>query len=206
MAALTDFARYVRPEVPGCPDIQILDAVLHAGIEFCKRTKIARETITLTTVVDTARYDLTAELAANTEPDEVLSVARGDYFDLTPSSEAEFLACALTLPGTPRYFYQDGRELVLGDIPNAVEDLTVTVKTYPGEAATTIPDQLYQRYRLEIAAGAKALLMVMQGQPWTNLEGASIHGGLFNRAIDRENLRYAKGGGATPLRTVAQFM
>lgn len=206
MAALADFARYVRPEVPGCPEIQILDAILHAGIDFCKRTFISRDTVTVSTVIGTARYDLTAGLAANTEPARVLNVSRSEFDDLDASSEADFLNFGLEQSGTPAYYYLDGRELVLGYTPEAVEDLTVTVKTYPGEAATTLPDELYQRYRMEIAAGAKSLLMAMDKQAWSNLQQAAIYAGMLNAAVDDENVRYAKGGGATPLRTVAQFM
>jgi hypothetical protein len=206
MAALADFARYVRPEVPGCPEIQILDAILHAGIEFCKRTKIQRETVTVSTVADTARYDLTAELASGTEPDEVLSVAREGADDLTASSEQDFLDLQLDQSGQPQFFYLDGNDLVLGRIPSGAEDLTVTVKARPAEGATALPDELYRRYRTQLAAGAKAFLMMMDKQPWTNLQQAAIHSAVFQGAIDEENLRYAKGGGATPLRTVAQFM
>jgi hypothetical protein len=206
MAALADFTRHVRPEVPGCPEIQILDAVLHAGIEFCKRTKIMRETVTIETVADTARYDLTDELVDGAEPDEVMNVSRGNNIDLSPSSEQDFLANGLEDSGTPQYFYLDGNDLVLGLKPSAAETLTVTVKARPTEAATTLPDELYRRYRLEIAAGAKAFLMLMDKQPWTNLQQAAIHSAAFNLAVDTENLRYATGGGSKPLRTVAQFM
>jgi hypothetical protein len=205
MAALDSFTRYVRPEVPGCPELQIRDAILHAGIDFCKRTNISRETVTVATVAGTARYDLIPLLDAGFMPDQVLFVSRGFYDDLTPSNEREFLDNNLTRDGKPEFYYLDGNELVLGYTPNAVETLTVTVKAMPTEAATTLPDELYNRYRLQVAAGAKALLMVMRKQPWTDLEGAQINGGLFNAAIDKEVLRYAKGGGSKPLRTVSHI-
>lgn len=206
MAALADFARYVRPEVPMCPEIQIMDAVLHAGIDFCKRTKILRETVQVTTEINKARYDLTAYMATGTEPAEILDISRSEYDHLNPSSENEFLSNALDQPGTPEHFYLDGRELVLWYAPNSVESLDVLARAYPAETATALPDALYQRYRMEIAAGAKTILMSMANQPWSNLQQAAIYLAMFNSAIDSENLRYAKGGGTNPLRVTAQFM
>lgn len=205
MAALADFARYVRPEVPGCPEIQILDAILRAGINFCKDTKLLRETVEITTVAGTAAYDLTAELSTGVEPDEILSVSRGEYDDLEPSSEVEFQDNGYEASGTPRYFYLDGLNLVLGNKPDAVETLDVEVKCIPSRDATTLPDELFRRYRDEIAAGAKSLLMMMDKQAWTNLQQAAIYKSMFDGAVDSENLRYAKGGGSKPLRVDAHF-
>lgn len=200
MAALADFAQYVRPEVPGCPEIMILDALRQAGIEFCERTKVLRQTLVVNTVVDTASYDLAALVTAGTEPDEILFVSR-DNGDLEPSSEYEFQANNLDQSGSPQYYYLDGTTMVVGFKPTAVEALTVRVKTRPAEAASTLPDELYRRYRREIAAGAKTQLMLMANQPWSNPQQAAIYNSIFNGAVDDENLRHAKGGDNKTLRT-----
>lgn len=201
-ATLLSFAKYVRPEVPGCPDIQILDAILHAGIEFCERTREVRESVNVVTADGTASYALT--VAAGTKPDEILSVKRSTV-PLTPSSENLFFALRLDLPGTPNYFYLEGSNIVLGLKPTSVETLVAVVKTSPSEAATTLPDELYNRYRTEIASGAKAMLMVMKGAPWSDLKQAAVYASLFDQAITAANLRYARGASKTPLRTTAHF-
>jgi hypothetical protein len=207
MAALSDFAKYVRPEVAGCPDIMILDAILQAGIEFCKRTKVAKQTFDVTTVVDEPLYSLTGLVDAGTVVDEILIVKRNEFDDLCKSSFGEFEDYRLdVLSGTPHYFYlNDEDEMVLGNIPNAVETLTVTVKTIPAEGATTLPDVLASRYRHQIASGAKSILMLMNNQAWTDVKMASIHGNLFEEAIGTFNLRHAKGNGSKPLRVTPHF-
>jgi len=202
MAALADFARYVRTEVPMCPEIQILDAVLHAGIDFCKRTKILQETIDLTTVINTPEYNLIPLMASNTVPDEIISVRRDTNIDLDPTAKQDAIESGLyDETGLPSAFYLTGNNIRLVAIPDEVETLVVIVKAYPSEAATTLPDELYSRYRSDIAAGAKSRLMLMANQPWSNMESGAMNKYVFDAAIDTENVRYAKGGGTKPLRS-----
>jgi hypothetical protein len=199
-AALSTFAKYVRPEVPGCPEIVIQDAIRRAGIEFCKRTKAIKETVTITTVVDQARYAI--ELEEGIEVEEVLAVKRAGADNLNASSFDEFTEHHMDRDiGTPNYYYLDGNELVLGDIPDAVEDLDVIVRVRPSENATTLPSELGNRYLMEIAAGAKSFLMFQRNKTWTDLEGAASNNSVFQKAISDANLREAKGGARKPLRT-----
>jgi hypothetical protein len=203
-AALTTFAKYVRPEVAGCPEIVILDAIKRAGIEFCKRTRAIRQSVTLTTVADQARYTLATE--TGTKPEEVLAVKRDGADNLNPSSFADFTNYHMDREtGTPNFYYLDGNQLVLGNIPEGEEELEVIVRIRPTEDATTLPDELAERYLMEIAAGAKAYLMSQRNKTWTDIEGAAINNATFNKAISNANLRAAKGGASKPLRTKSQF-
>lgn len=203
MAALNDFARYVRPEVPMCSDLQISDAVLHAGIEFCRRTKLVQEDVDLDTEIGVPAYDLTTLLATGFEPDEILVVKRSGFGNLEGSSQEDaFNYLEFTQTGEPHMYYLADRNAVLVPTPEAVETLQLTVKVRPSEAATTLPDELYRRYRTEIAAGAKAFLMLQANQPWSNPQAGSIHKFTFDAAVSAENLRYAKGGGSKALRSV----
>lgn len=199
-AALTTFAKYVRPEVPGCPEVVILDAIKRAGIEFCKRTKTIKETVAISTVADQARYDL--DTGEGTVVEEVLAVKRDGADNLNPSSFAEFTNYHMDRDsGTPNFFYLDGTELVLGNIPDAVESLSAIVRIRPAEDATTLPDELANRYLMEIAAGAKSYLMFQAKKPWTDIEQAVTNNAIFQKAISDANLREAKGGANKPLRT-----
>lgn len=201
---LSDFAKYVRPEVAGCPDIVLLDAILRAGIEFCKDTRIIKQTLNVTTIVDQPRYLLTT--AQDTLPENILAVSRNQYDQLDASSFREFENLDLNnFSGTPQYFYLDVDDyLVLGRVPNSVETLQVTVKVRPSEDAVTLPDELSRRYKHQIASGAKSILMLMKDQPWTDIANASIHKGLFEEAINEANSRDAKGASRKPLRTRPQ--
>lgn len=201
MKDLIAFASYVRPEVSGCPEIQILDAIRRSGADFCKRTAVSRNTITVVTAVGIASYNLTPLLPAGFEPDEVRKVAHSGGYDLEPSSEDEFDRRHLDDAGPVGYYYLDGKNLVLGHTPLEIETLTVRVKTRVAQDATQLPDELYDRYREEIAAGAKKILMMMADKPWANPQQAIINKSVFDEAVASENLRYAKGGGSRTLRT-----
>ena len=204
--ALIQFAKYVRPEVIGCPEIQILDAILRASIVFCNKSRYIKETFNVTTVAGTNKYVM-ANMPVDVQAREIVNVKRGLYQDLDPSSFREFQNNDLnTLPGTPQYFYMDkDRKLVLGNIPVAIETLSVTAIVRPTEAATTLPDMLFDEYVDEIAAGAKSRLMVMKGQPWTDVQQASIYQGLFNDAIESSNVRESKGSTNKALRMVGNY-
>lgn len=205
MAALTDFAKYVRPEVTGCPEIQILDAVLRASIQFCKRSREIKEVVLITSVIGQAEYAI--PVATGLVPEEVLEVKRNDEYQLDASSFHSFKNMDLnTLQGSPEYYYQNTNdELVLGKIPNLVQEFLVTVRVRPEEDATTVPDYLFTRYRDEIAAGAKSRLMVMKGQPWTDISQAGLYRTLFEEAVASSNLREAQGAARKPVRTVSQY-
>lgn len=205
MAALSDFAKYVRPEVAGCPDIILLDAILRAGIEFCKRTRVFKEVVSVVTAIGDARYTLAT--SAGTVPEEILNIKRNEYDALDASSFKEFEDNDFdVLSGTPHYYYLDvDGELVLGMIPNAVETLTATVKIRPAEDADELPDEMANRYKHQIASGAKSILMLMNNQAWTDIKMASIHASLFEEAIADANLRDAKGASRKPLRTMPHF-
>ena len=202
MATLASFAKYVRPEVPMCPEIQILDAVLRAGIEFCMATKIFQQTVPLTTIVDEPEYDLTLLMSADSEPDEIIMVQRDFTVNLEPTSQYDALQLMQTYQsGTPYWYYLDDRNLHLVLTPNLIETLKVTIKARPSRDAATLPDVLYRQYVTDVAAGAKAILMSQSTQPWTNLENAAINKTFFNQAIAKENLRYAQGNSRKKMRT-----
>ena len=202
MKDLIAFASYVRPEVPGCPEIQILDAIRRSGAEFCMRTSVSRQTVSVVTAPGVSSYDLVGLLPTGFMPDKVQRVQDSTMQYLQAASEEEFDRRFLrTQSGTPRYYYLDGSQLVVGYKPTGVDTLTVRVKTRVSEAATQLPDELYERYHEEIAAGAKKVLMMMANTPWSNIQQAGIYKGMYDEAIDIENLRYAKGGGSRTLRT-----
>ena len=200
MASLDDFLAIVRGRLPGCPDFILKDAVLRTAIEFCKRTRLLVERVTV---------DVEAEEAAVTlSPDtdlhwEVLDLRR-DNIRLTPWNRREALVQDQSLAtGTPQYYYQEGDlTLVLSPIPDADETLTALVTLRPDDAATTLPDVLWSDYREPIAAGARAWVRRNHGD-WVNPESEAEDRAIFERAIHNQNIRRARGGTDTALRVRA---
>lgn len=205
MAALSAFAKYVRPAVPGCPEPLVLDAILQACAEFCARTKAVNETVQITTVVGQANYVL--PVSAGLEPSEVNRVKRNG-FDLDPSSLNEAHKQRLTNRNDmARVFWMDeNNELQLAPVPDQVETLDVIVAVMPSASATTVPDALALNRRIRnIAAGARAILFELPKQPWTDLQQAAIDKALFDEAVSNETFKRARGRSHKPLRTRASF-
>ena len=57
--AIADFVKYVRTEVPGCPEPLIDDAVMRTCIDFCTRTELLSEIIELVTSATLPTYAVT---------------------------------------------------------------------------------------------------------------------------------------------------
>lgn len=203
MIPLSDFLLYVRPEVSDCPEIQLKDAVLRAGIDFCKKTTVVTKTVDITTVVGQAEYAITG-LDEHTEVDEIIFVKRPGTADgLVAANEHLFDLEGLDDPertNEAKAYYLRGSQLVLGPVPSVIETFRVKVKIRPTRTATELPDELGARYAEAIAYGAKAKLMAMRNKPWTDLEGAALNAGQFEAQVDKEKLRHAQGGARAPLR------
>ena len=197
MTPLDAFLPLIRGRLPGCPDIVLKDAVRDACIEFCRRTELLTEDISLSVTADDPAYALTA---SGGDAWEVLSIRR-ESSPLQPVNRQEFTLLGLTTQtGTPGYYYLEGDgALVLGPIPDADETLTVLVTVVPAENATTVPDALYQDHRETIAAGARAWVRRNLGD-WVNPELEAMDRKAFEYAIHNQNIHRARGGANTPLR------
>lgn len=202
--ALTQFARYVRMDVDGCPEPVLLDAVLRAGIEFCSRVVSIREEIDIDLVIGQSAYPLVVD---GSYVSVIAEVAKEDNSILSPRNAAEFDSERYDkIDGEPMYYYMDNAQnLIVGYRPQAVETLTVTTRIIPKEDATTLPDVLAQQYKLDIAAGAKAILMMQKNKPWSDLQLAAVHQGQFERAVVKENVRFFRGNSRKQSEVRPQF-
>jgi hypothetical protein len=200
MASLDDFLAIVRGRLPGCPDFILKEAVRDAAIEFCKRTRLLVERITVAVEADEAAVTLSPATDLHWE---VLDLRR-DNTRLTPWNRREATVQDQSLEtGTPQYYYQEGDlTLVLSPIPDADETLTALVTLRPDDAATTLPDVLWTDYREPVAAGARAWVRRNHGD-WVNPELEAEDRAIFERAIHNQNIRRARGGADTALRVRA---
>ena len=150
-----DWFPLVLPRLPGCPDPILRVAIREAAIEFCRRTKLLRGAIAVTTQAGRDSYPL------NAPSDSVVSTIEDvlrDDMTLIASSEEDFRdALYARASGTPQAYYMAGsRELVLGPIPDAVETLSVRCVLKPDSRAEDLHDALWEDWRNAIAAGACA--------------------------------------------------
>lgn len=183
MAALADFARYVRLEVPACPEPVATDAMLRACIDFCTRTELLSEIVSLNTVASQAAYAVAS--TDNTLYPAIVRAVLKNKLPLTPLDAPRYaLLAERTESGSPEYYYAPNRgALRLARIPDAIEALELDLVLCPKRTATTVPDSLYEEWVSELASGAKALLLLMTGSPWANADLGAYHKGLYDSAV-----------------------
>jgi hypothetical protein len=200
MAALTLFLPLIRGRLPGCPETVLHDAIRDACIEFCKRTQLLTQDVTVDVVEDEARTEL--------YPDsdvvwDILQVRR-DTTPLTAVNRTEFLVHGYnTARGDPAYYYCDGdRVLVLGPVPAASETLMAVVTLRPTDTSLQVPDVLWADYREPISAGARAWVRRHYGE-WSEPRLEAEDRQFFERAVHNQNIRRARGGAGVTLRVRA---
>lgn len=196
MAALSAFTPYVAPEVAGCPEPLIEDAVRRAAIEFCERSRALREAVAVNTV---ATQDYVTLAPTGGDVAHLYKLMYGDE-ELDKTTRADYDEDGDS--GQPQeYYIEPPNTLRLYPVPDAIYALVAHVAVKPDRDATTLDDVLYNNWRDEIAAGARAKLMLMSGQPWFKPNDAELANAVFQAAIDRAAHRRATGNVGAPIRT-----
>jgi len=197
---LSSFLAMVRGRLPGCPESIQQDGVLAACIEFCNRTHLLVEDVTVDVVSGESRCDLypDSDMAW-----EVLNLRRSTE-SLVPLNRTEFIAQHLdTRVGLPECYYLEGDGLLaVGPIPAATETLTATVTLRPKDTATQVHDALYRDHRQAICAGARAWVRRHYGE-WSEPRLEAEDRAMFEQAIHNQTIRRARGGAKTSLRVRA---
>lgn len=182
MAAWSDFVALISPRTQGCADIVIEFEARKAAIEFCEKTLCHQRVLSgVTTVVGQADYTFTQAnevierlLAArlDTEPLEILS---DHHLDWTPT-QGNGSSWAVTL--------KSSTSVTLFPPPrsNAIP-LQIRAAMRPSRAATSIDDDLFERYADAIADGAVARICVTPNRAYTDLAAAADAGARFQEAI-----------------------
>lgn len=201
MAALTAFLKHVQPEVPVCPQPIVLEAVLRACIEFCERTRLFDETVSVTTVAGTSEYSL--GVASGTVAHEIIYVRKtSDDSDLGSSKREQFDAnITFNDSGEPlAYYLTAAGKLKVGPVPAAGDEATYSVKVVikPSTSATTVQDALADHWALVIAAGAKSFLYAQKNTAWYAPDEAAIKGAFFTSGINRAKAELNLGRSGTP--------
>lgn len=188
MKAWTAFYPDALPELPEVP-LPVLDHHLrNACIEFFTKSKAyvvdlsAIDTVAsqmayaLALPQDTAIVEIrTVKLSGNPltlKGHSFLSQKFGDW-------EAEI--------GTPEYYTQQSLdEVMLVPAPDTSGTGALKVKAAlkPSASAPGVADWIFERWRVAMAAGAKAALMAEANKPWSNPERVALYQGVFDSALD----------------------
>ncbi len=211
MANFSDFYPEVLPEVDGCPNGLALNALRNAAIEFCEKTLVYSHLHSaISAVAAQAQYPFVPPA------DTVVIKIMKTWYDekvIYPKDQDELNTLYTdwrNQDGTPFYYTQDDkRNVLLVPYPSALlaDALVMRVTLKPSRAALTIIDEIYEEYGEAISSGAKARLMMMEGDniAWTNRKQAGTYMTLFRETIDETKARVAKSFTRSRQRVRAHF-
>ena len=174
----------ILPMVPGCPDTLIKNNVRAAAIELCERASVYQaELDPLTTVGNIYEYDL--EAPSGTAVQKILWITHEgkDLEPLTSTLLEQRIPKWREGNGVPEYYVQQGSALVwLAPIPTAtgVSSTIVRAVLKPTHTSSACDDGVMNDYRDTIINGALFRLLRIPNKEWTDLQGASVYGSLFN--------------------------
>lgn len=185
MIKFEDMLNDVLPDVPGCTNELAVNALRNAAIELCTKSWIyIQASDPQNTVIGQAEYDLdTFNLY---KPIGIVSASFNDAA-LTPIGITSLNRSNLRWQddtGTPtNYFSHDYTTLRLYRIPDLVGTLNVTIALTPAKNATGIENFIYDLYSEQLAAGAKARLMLIPNKPFSEPNTSREYRAQFSAAI-----------------------
>lgn len=186
MKAFDQFYPYILVDVIGCPNPVVDNALRIAAREFCQTTKAIREWSdpVIAAGGETLLYfdlpngqELVKVIKANVNDDidgyEVISYKDlpNDWQAATPESIGNKVA------QLDQETYRVFPTPVAGDV------ITLQIATKPTATATTVHDDLVDRFADAIAAGTKARLMTSAGMAWSNPALAGVFRNQFDAAM-----------------------
>ena len=174
----------ILPMVPGCPDTLIKNNVRAAVIELCERSSVYQlELDPLTTVGNIYEYDLEAPSGTTVQKILWVTHAGKDVEPLTSTLLEQRIPKWREGNGVPEYYVQQGSSLVwLVPIPTSTSASSTIVRAVlkPTHTSTACDDGVMNDYRDTIINGALFRLLRIPNKEWSDLQGASVYGSLFN--------------------------
>lgn len=183
---------FVLPEVIGCPEPLLAQQIMLTAHSFCTETGVWDEVQDpILTSAGIADYEIDAPASA-----EMLRV-RSVWLDGRELSPKQMRTPLVANFGTPSSYHAAlaRGQITLDAKPQAKQSLVVRAVYAPKLTGQALPDFLLLRYVLAIASGAKARLMLMPGQAWSNPALAQFHAAQYQGAVidaridmERDNL------------------
>jgi hypothetical protein len=192
---------YVLPDAPSCAAPLALQKIRLAAIEFCKRTSVLGELVTLTTVADQTTYSLAlADHAAF----KIRSLRiDGAAIDLPERAD---LHERLSRGGNEQFAWLDGDNLLLNVAPVlAGQEMIISLVRIPSGAFQTVADVLVDEHAEAIGFGALARLHGMSKKDWSDPEAELKRDAQFSGEISKLASRLSRASTTTRRRAKAHF-
>lgn len=185
MKLWADFHPYVLPDVPGCPEPMLDQALRETARDFCTRTKAWAEWMDPFTA-SSARALYEFEPDAGTEVVAALAATVGkDEYTVLGSKDlpAAWQDGEQGKVKDKTLIHVNSKEFILYPAPSAGQRITLQLALRPTMAGTGVGDVIFEEFTEAIAAGAKSKLMAKPRKEWTDLQTAAICGLEFERRV-----------------------
>lgn len=178
----------ILPMVPGCPDTLIENNIRSAVIELCERAGVYQaELDPVTTVSKIYEYDLEAPTGTSVRKILWATHLGKDLEPITTTLLEQRLPKWREESGVPEYFVQQNSSaFILAPIPSetVVGSTIVRAVLRPTHTSTACDNDVMNDYRDTIVNGALFRLLRIPNKDWSDLQGASVYGQLFNQGVE----------------------
>lgn len=172
---VSDFSRFILPEVVGCPDPLLSQAIVQTAFDFCDKTGAWDEMVDEVSIIaGESAYELPSQRGAM--PLRVRDV----WINGSRMNSGQVSSGAI---GVRYDSAAEHGSITIRPTPSADSAMVLRVIYAPTMTATSLPDILLSRYEQAISAGTKARLMLMPGASWTNPQLAIAHRQMYDAAV-----------------------
>jgi|ADurb_Ile_03_Slu_FD_contig_101_360379_length_5027_multi_2_in_0_out_0_4 hypothetical protein len=200
---LTEISRRVAPDVMGCPNVLVDEAVLRTIIKFCEETHILEKAfehdVLSTDIVAADNDSVNVNLATYiTDGRPILLTefridgAKWDAQEIKLLNDQDDLD-EISISGTKFFTWPDTTHIKFYGIEAEDQRFYIKQIFVPLDTATTMDDDLYYRFRDTIAAGARARLMSMPRKDWTDQITAAKNLSDYNDGVASAKIKKDKG-------------
>lgn len=203
MTPWLDFLPYVLPYVIGCPDPTAEQHIKLAAIDFCRRTLCHRVTLEPEPSNGvTHEIELYPEKGTQIIKIKAVSVGGREFALVDPVK-----GLSLARSGYPSdfVFTQDNLTLQVHPLQAVSTPVVADVALAPSITAMGFSDTLAAAHLQDIAQGAIASIKRIPGQPFSDLNGSTLHQGLFEARIKTVAAKAARGFAAARISSHGRF-
>lgn len=209
MKNLSEFTKYIAPDVPGCPSVLIERELLNAAQEFCQDTWIlnadATATITTDDIDTTNNNSVDVNISGTDDGTAVFPITFPITFGGTADRYRPFALDGFTIDGVKKdltywqnvvhnqylpdtsvkyfYFKSDG---IITFFPFSTGcEIWVKYIYKPLKSVTQLDDMLFEDYLDPILSNIKSRLFNMPMKTWTNPGAAQLEYSKYRRHTAR---------------------
>jgi hypothetical protein len=187
-----DFFPLLDPHLVGCPNETKRTYLASTTADFFARTYLWQDDINAIYLApNSIEYDLDAD--GNVEVEDVLSVVldgqqleRVDFRHVPHERRTE--------TGDPvKYWLHADQTIRVFPIPDRRTTLSVAAVLKPRRDGTGVEDWIYETWADVLVSGTVAQLAMIPGKDWSDVNLATMHKAIFERAITNTRIRASRG-------------